>query len=128
MNFEHPLNEFRRDMEKGVRFRNLDSGYVWYMVRGTLYRERNGTVEQAPSGMLYFIGSDAVVDDGARYPLDFRQAMKALADGRTVERRGRPGQPLALMDRKIVDASDKRFHTEVVLYQDDFRDDWRVVR
>ena len=45
MNFEHSLSEFRRDMGRGTRFRDLDSGYVWYMVGGTLYRERKGILE-----------------------------------------------------------------------------------
>ena len=128
MNFEHSLNEFRRDMERGVRFRDLDSGYVWYMVGGTLYRERDGILKTAPDGMLHFLRSDAVVHDNTRYPLDFRQAMKALADGKTVERRGRPGQPLLLKDGRIVNVANSNPSMEETLYEADFRDDWRVVR
>lgn len=128
MNFEHSLSEFRRDMERGVRFRDLDSGYVWYMVGGTLYREKNGTLETAPDGLLYFLRSDAVVHDNTRYPMDFRQAMKALADGKTVERRGRPGHPLILKDGRIVDVTSSNPSMEEVLFEADFRDDWRVVR
>lgn len=128
MNFEHSLIEFRRDMERGVRFRDLDFGYVWYMVGGTLYRERDGILKTAPNGMLYFLRSDAVVHDNTRYPLDFRQAMKALADGKTVERRGRPGHPLILKDGRIVDVTSRNPSMEETLFEADFRDDWRVVR
>ena len=128
MNFEHSLSEFRRDMERGARFRDLDSGYVWYMVGGTLYRERKGIPETAPDGLLYFLRSDAVVHDNTRYPLDFRQAMKALADGKTVERRGRPGHPLFLKDGRIVNVANGNPSMEETLYEADFRDDWRVVR